>query len=245
MEQTTKNLKWTSPKKMVFFTLGSIVGLSLTLLAFEWGFYASVKPFPTIAYVPAGPVEMPPIPLTDDKKEPMKTVKTIVSEPEILKLVDKSDEKEPEGIESDKNREGDTSTAVGTIIPIPVDIEDPDNMEPRMFAEIMPSFGKCAGIKDETAKFECTSRELGLYLQKNITYPERDKSLGFEGIVYVQFVVDVDGNVIDPEIKRGVSRNIDAEALRVVKKMPKWSPGKQGIRNVPVFYVLPINFSIK
>ena len=67
MEQTTKNLKWTSPKKMVFFTLGSIVGLSLTLLAFEWGFYASVKPFASDTYVPVTPVEMPPILLPEDE----------------------------------------------------------------------------------------------------------------------------------------------------------------------------------
>jgi len=244
MEQTTKNLKRTSPKKMVFFTLGGIVGLSLTLLAFEWGFYASVKPFASHNYVPATPVEMPPILLPEDEKEPMKSVKTIVAEPEILNLVDKSEDKEPEGIESDKNREGDTATAVGSIIPID-EIEKPDDNEPLMFAEVMPSFGKCAGIKDETAKSECTHRELGLYLQKNISYPERDKNLGFEGIVYIQFVVDENGNVTDPEVKRGVSRNIDAEALRVVKKMPKWSPGKQGLNNVPVLYVLPINFYIK
>lgn len=68
---------------------------------------------------------------------------------------------------------------------------------------------------------------------------------GIEGIVYVTFVVDKDGKVKDAKILRGKGAGLDEEALRVVRSMPDWKPGKQNGRAVAVQYNLPVNFKLQ
>lgn len=85
------------------------------------------------------------------------------------------------------------------------------------------------------------------YLEKNTNYPEISKNLKIMGKVYVQFVISPDGTVQKAVIARGVKggKELELEALRVVKNMPKWSPGKQN--GVPVFvqFTLPVNFVLQ
>lgn len=80
------------------------------------------------------------------------------------------------------------------------------------------------------------------YLSENIEFPQQAKSQGIEGIVYVTFVVSKNGSVKNVRILRGIGGGCDEEALRVIKKMPKWSPGKQRGRSVNVQYNIPIKF---
>lgn len=65
------------------------------------------------------------------------------------------------------------------------------------------------------------------------------------GTVYVQFVVEKDGSISDVKVLRGIGGGCDEEAVRVVKSMPKWKPGKQRGQPVRVYYTLPIDFKIK
>lgn len=65
------------------------------------------------------------------------------------------------------------------------------------------------------------------------------------GKVYVQFTIDTDGSIIDVVCKRGIGGGCDEEAIRVIKMMPKWKPGKQNGRAVKVRFVLPIKFDIR
>lgn len=85
------------------------------------------------------------------------------------------------------------------------------------------------------------------YLEKNTNYPEISKNLKIMGKVYVQFVIGPDGTVQKAVIARGVrgGKELELEALRVVKNMPKWTPGKQN--GVPVFvqFTLPVNFVLQ
>ncbi len=83
-------------------------------------------------------------------------------------------------------------------------------------------------------------RDLGRW----VDYPEIDRSARREGRVLVGFVVDEEGRVGEVRVISGVSRSLDAEAVRVVKRMPRWKPGRHGGRAVSVFYVLPINFKL-
>lgn len=83
-------------------------------------------------------------------------------------------------------------------------------------------------------------RDLGRW----VDYPEIDRTAGREGRVLVGFVVDEEGRVGEVRVISGVSRSLDAEAVRVVKRMPKWKPGRHGGKVVSVFYVLPINFKL-
>ena len=83
------------------------------------------------------------------------------------------------------------------------------------------------------------------YLAGNVKYPEKAKADGTEGRVLVSFVVEKDGSVTDAKVMRSVSDEVDAEALRVVQGMPKWTPGMQQGTPVRVHYNLPITFKLQ
>ena len=83
------------------------------------------------------------------------------------------------------------------------------------------------------------------FLQENIKYPEEAKELGTQGKVFVTFVVEVDGSITDVRVLRGIGSGCDEEAIRVVKAMPKWVPGKQRGVPVRVQFNLPIKFTLQ
>ena len=81
-----------------------------------------------------------------------------------------------------------------------------------------------------------------IFLRKKMTYPKAAVRERIEGTVYVAFVIDEEGRVNDVRTLRGISRECDAEAERVVRLMPNWKPGKLHGKPVPVRFVLPIKF---
>ncbi len=83
------------------------------------------------------------------------------------------------------------------------------------------------------------------YLGKNVKYPSMESDAGIQGRVFVEFVVSSDGSITEVVLKRGVSGGLDKEATRVVKGMPKWSPGKMNGKAVKVRYILPVNFVLR
>ncbi len=107
-----------------------------------------------------------------------------------------------------------------------------DEEEMFMVVEVMPSFpgGDYA---------------LMHYLSENVNYPEVAQEHGIQGRVYVSFVVTKEGDVANVQIGRGVDSALDAEALRAVKAMPRWNPGKQRGKSVNVKYMLPVNFVLQ
>ena len=82
------------------------------------------------------------------------------------------------------------------------------------------------------------------YLQSNVRYPQASKSSGIEGRVVVNFVVEKDGTISNARVVVSVNNELDAEALRVVNKMPKWIPGLIDGKIVRVGFTLPIKFSL-
>jgi TonB family protein len=86
---------------------------------------------------------------------------------------------------------------------------------------------------------------LPAYLGKEIKYPAEAVKKGIQGKVFVTFVVGKDGSVTHVKIVRGVDPMLDAEALRVVNAMPKWTPGRQNGKDVAVQYTVPINFKLQ
>ena len=82
------------------------------------------------------------------------------------------------------------------------------------------------------------------FLQENIIYPEEAKETGAQGKVYVTFVVETDGSLTDVRVLRGVGYGCDEEAVRVIKAMPKWIPGRQRGVPVRVQFNLPIKFTL-
>ena len=99
-------------------------------------------------------------------------------------------------------------------------------------------------IVEQMPEFRGGQAALMQYLVKHIKYPSRAKANGISGRVYVSFVIDKGGNVINAKILRGIGGGCDQESLRVVNNMPKWIPGKQRGKNVTVQYTLPIKFKL-
>lgn len=83
------------------------------------------------------------------------------------------------------------------------------------------------------------------YLRKTIIYPRDAVVMGIEGMVLVDFIVLKDGTVSKIGIKSGISPELDQEAIRVVKSMPKWSPGNEDGEPIDCWFTLPIMYKTK
>ena len=83
------------------------------------------------------------------------------------------------------------------------------------------------------------------YIKKNLRYPEEAKKAGTQGRVVVQFLINKNGAISDVSVLRSVDRLLDAEAVRLVRSMPKWKPGMQKGKAVTVKYTLPVPFRLK
>lgn len=106
--------------------------------------------------------------------------------------------------------------------------------EPEIFvsAQFMPKF---PGGDDEMYK----------YIYSNIKYPVVDQEMGIQGKVTVRFVVSKTGEITDIQLLKGISPTCDKEAIRVLKSMPRWVPGKNNGVAVPVYFTMPIVFKLK
>lgn len=82
------------------------------------------------------------------------------------------------------------------------------------------------------------------YIMENIKYPEQAMKKGIQGRVVVSFIVEKDGRVSNVRLLRSVESSLDKEAVRVVKSMPKWSPGKQNGKPVRVRFNVPVMFKL-
>ena len=82
------------------------------------------------------------------------------------------------------------------------------------------------------------------FIQKNLKYPIMAQDANIQGKVYLSFVVEKDGAITDVSVLRGIGAGCDEEAMRVIKKSPKWKAGQQNNQNVRVRYTMPINYTI-
>ena len=103
---------------------------------------------------------------------------------------------------------------------------------------------KVYDIVEVMPQFPGGQGELMKFLRNNVKYPAEAQKKKIEGRVIVTFVVNKKGRVIDPTVERSVHPLLDAEALRVIKRMPKWKPGKMDGESVNVKYRLPITFKL-
>lgn len=100
-------------------------------------------------------------------------------------------------------------------------------------------------IVEEMPQFPGGEEKLKAFLRSNVSYPQMEKEAGVQGKVYVAFVVEADGSITRVELRRGISPGLDREALRVVKSMPKWTPGKQNGKTVRVQYTVAVAFALQ
>ena len=124
---------------------------------------------------------------------------------------------------------------LGEISPIELPIEKEEPMDKAMaFSQVMPEY---KGGVDAMHKF----------IKKNLVYPKHESKKGIQGLVYVQFIVERDGSLSNYDILQTVkgSVNFDKEVVRILNKMPKWTPGKQQGGDVRVYMTLPFQFVIE
>ena len=202
-------------KKGMFFQIGLAVTLIAVLISFEWKSYDKSKY--NLGDLNLDDMEEEIIPIT---RQEVKPPPPPPPPPEIIEIVE--DEVE---IENEVEIE-ETDTDEDEI----VEIEE-DDEEFFMVVENMPEF---------------PGGDLGLmkFIQKNVRYPAIAKEYNITGKVYVSFIVDKQGSVTNVKIVRGVDKNLDAEALRVVSLLPKYKPGKQRGKAVRVMFTIPIDFTL-
>ncbi|MDX9919722.1 MAG: TonB family protein [Paludibacter sp.] len=214
-------------KKFLFVLMGLVMVLSLIYIAFEW----------TDKEVTVYEVIDPDM-LAEEEIEIIQTAQELPPPPpppapeivEELNIVE--DDVVTESVEI--NTEDDKDKTVTINAPVtstgPI-VEEEDNVVFQV-VEKMPSFpgGDAALFK---------------YLSDNVKYPVIAQENGVQGRVICQFVVNRDGSIVDVEVVRSVDPSLDKEAIRVIKSMPKWSPGQQRGKPVRVKYTLPVNFRLQ
>lgn len=213
-------------KKVLFFELGLCAALALTLMAFEF----------------IGP------------REESDSILPGFSEPDIDVIIDITKRDNPdrpmmppapkkpsaflELIEDDNiiddgpDFDIDLFDSIEGLVPVDVLVDDIDDGN-----EIFK------GVPEVDPAFPGGEEALYAYLSSHIVYPRAAIDAGIEGMVLVEFVVERDGSLSNVVAKRKVSPLLDEEAVRVVKSMPAWSPGKQKGKAVRCFFRIPIVFS--
>lgn len=102
-------------------------------------------------------------------------------------------------------------------------------------------------LVDEVASFPGGTKEMMKFLWTNIHYPKYESEIAISGKVIIKFTVMKDGSITDVKVIKGFvdCPECDAEAVRVVKMMPRWIPAKKNGEDVNSYYILPITFSIQ
>ena len=169
----------------------------------------------------------PPPPPPAELEQKVKFVAPVVTTEEVVETPDifNQDDLNKKPIEAVALEEATTAVVKEEVIEV-------EEKKPIFrIVEEMPSF---PGGDEPRVKF----------LRDNITYPQMAKENNIQGTVYITFVVDSKGHVTDVKILRGIGGGCDEEAIRVVKLMPPWNPGKQNGKSVRVQFNMPIRFTL-
>jgi protein TonB len=197
---------------------------------------------------PLNPDEPPPPPPPDIPPPPPPAKPTIKYTPPVVKADDEVvDEEPPPFIEELQDIAISTKTQEGSEDGVDLGILDEygDGPIAPPVVEAPPPKEQIFDRVEQMPQFGSGDKELMEYLAKNIKYPAIARENGIQGTVVVQFVVDKDGSITQPQVVRGIGGGCDEEALRVVRGMPKWQPGKQQGREVKVKFTLPIRFRLE
>lgn len=212
-------------KRVLFIQIGLIFTLAVVLLAFEWKTYDRVLTDLGERDVIDIPEEMIEITRQDQPPPPPAPPPQTTQ----FKIVEDDVEIEDDFV---IDVDVDQKTEIQAYIPPVFEEEAVHEQEIFIVVEDPPSFpgGDEARIR---------------FLSENIRYPQMARESGIQGTVFVTFVVERDGSVTDVRILRGIGGGCDEEAIRVIKAMPKWNPGKQRGRPVRVQFNMPIRFTLQ
>jgi protein TonB len=215
-------------KKLLFLEIGLVISLLITFVAFEWKQEEiSVSNLEDTTEIEA---EEEIIPITQETPPPPPAEVKIPILSDQIDIVDDNIELENNII----NLEDDASLGVEIQDYVEV-VEEVVEEEaiPFQLVEEKPSFN--GGDANMFSK----------WVNERLVYPEIAKENGVQGRVTLQFTVEKDGRVTNVKLLRGVDPSLDKEAIRVVSMSPKWKPGTQKNRAVPVTYTFPVIFQLR
>jgi periplasmic protein TonB len=224
METKKSNKANLENRKNDFFQIGLLISLLLVFAAFEWKTYQNEVIFPK--HLTEIPFEELPDVLEPEKIKPEppkpQPIELIITEEPIEQV-----EITIEEIEDYKYAE------YAYVRPVMTE-ETPENQtdEPFIIVQKMPEFPGGVSAMNE-------------FLKRNIKYPQLAKEIGITGTVFISFIVEKDGTLSSQTILKGIGGGCDEEALRVIRMMPKWEPGKQREVPVRVLFNLPVRFTLK
>ncbi len=210
----------------LFFEIGLVSALAVTLIAFEWTGSGRSE----IIYETSEDLTL------EEEIAPITRQENIVKPPppnleisEVLIIVEDDIEIDNEFIIADAEADQETEIEIRDYVELPI-AEEEFEEEIFFIVEDMPRFNG----KD--------NNEFRKYIGENLHYPEIAADNGITGTVYIQFVVNKNGKVINIEVVRGVDPALDNEAIRVISSSPGWTPGKQRGKPVNVCFTFPIRF---
>ena len=213
-------------KKLTYVLMGLVLVLSICYVAFEW----TEKEVTKYEVTDTDFFFEEEIDIQQTSQEtPPPPPPPAVQEVEVLNVVEY--DVETESIEI--NTEDDKDVEVVIAPPVEAPVEEEEEEVVFMVVESMPEFpgGQQALFK---------------YLAENVKYPVIAQENGIQGRVICQFVVNKDGSIVDVVAVRSSGEpSLDKEAIRVIKSMPKWKPGKQRGKPVRVKYTVPVNFRLQ
>lgn len=212
-------------KKLMFMQIGMVISLLIAWLVFEHKNYDKREIDESLLNREiVEDLEMTEITKQEEPKpQPVEMPKQTTQ----LEIV--QDDVEVEDIEI--NAEVEQSEVIEEYVPVEVEEEEVVEQEIFQIVEEMPSYPG-----GERALLE--------YVAKNIKYPQIARETGIQGRVFVGFVVEPDGSVSNVKILRGIGGGCDEEAVRVIKSLAKWKPGKQRGKAVRVSYQIPVVFKL-
>ncbi len=158
--------------------------------------------------------------------------------PEVIEVVEDEEEVEETVIESTESSQ---EEEVIEIDDVEVEEFDEDITVPFAVIEDVPIFPGCEGASN---KKTCFQEMMQKHIRKNFRYPEIAQEMGVQGRVNVMFVIQKDGSIGGIRM-RGPDKNLEAEALRIINKLPNMTPGKQRGRPVKVPFSIPITFRLQ
>ena len=213
--------------KIVYILMGFIFVLSLCFVALEWG--DEVKKIIPISDIWDGIPDDLDIPQTQQQTPPPPPPQ--IQEINALIVVDDNKEVESIDITSEDNKTDELIIAP----PVEEILEEPEEGIDVPFM-----------IVEKAPEFPGGQKALFKYLSENVKYPVMAQENGIQGKVVCQFVVNRDGSIVDIEVVRSAGDpSLDKEAVRVIKSMPKWKPGKHSGKTVRVKFTLPVNFRLQ
>ncbi|MBQ0049326.1 MAG: energy transducer TonB [Bacteroidales bacterium] len=219
--------------------IGFCVTFALLFAAFELTYYdVKVEENDEPIYEMATEEDMIPVTIQEEQQPAAPVVNNNV-QPEILQIVEDEVEIKDEKIETSEEVNqvivgtvgtGAPTAAVGPVATGPVVEQVEDD---RIF-----------DVVEQNAQFPGGDEACYKWLSDNIKYPPICSEQGIQGRVFVSFVVNKDGSIVDVKIVRSPDENLSKEAERVVKMMPKWKPARQGNKTVRSRFNLPVLFRL-